>query len=100
MSEDTPSSEILTEPTVESSSAPTASPAAAENAETGKARQLLGMKGAKAGETSLWKIRLQLMKAITWIARRGSSLGSGAAAVSGELVTSAMDQPWCSGSQE
>jgi chlorophyll synthase len=25
------------------------------------------MKGAKAGETSLWKIRLQLMKPITWI---------------------------------
>ena len=36
--------------------------------ETGStARQLLGMKGAKAGETSIWKIRLQLMKPITWI---------------------------------
>ncbi|NJL22217.1 MAG: chlorophyll synthase ChlG [Leptolyngbyaceae cyanobacterium SM1_3_5] len=34
---------------------------------TGKARQLLGMKGADAGETSIWKIRLQLMKPITWI---------------------------------
>jgi chlorophyll synthase len=33
----------------------------------GKARQLLGMKGAATGETSLWKIRLQLMKPITWI---------------------------------
>ncbi|NEP16318.1 MAG: chlorophyll synthase ChlG [Leptolyngbya sp. SIO4C1] len=32
-----------------------------------KARQLLGMKGADAGETSIWKIRLQLMKPITWI---------------------------------
>ena len=32
-----------------------------------KARQLLGMKGANAGETSIWKIRLQLMKPITWI---------------------------------
>lgn len=32
-----------------------------------KARQLLGMKGAQQGETSLWKIRLQLMKPITWI---------------------------------
>lgn len=31
------------------------------------ARQLLGMKGAKSGETSIWKIRLQLMKPITWI---------------------------------
>lgn len=30
-------------------------------------RQLLGMKGAKGGETSIWKIRLQLMKPITWI---------------------------------
>ncbi len=30
-------------------------------------RQLLGMKGAKMGETSIWKIRLQLMKPITWI---------------------------------
>ncbi|MEO1591675.1 MAG: chlorophyll synthase ChlG [Cyanobacteria bacterium J06632_22] len=33
----------------------------------GKARQLLGMKGAEAGETSVAKIRLQLMKPITWI---------------------------------
>lgn len=32
-----------------------------------QARQLLGMKGAQQGETSLWKIRLQLMKPITWI---------------------------------
>lgn len=32
-----------------------------------KARQLLGMKGAAAGGTSIWKIRLQLMKPITWI---------------------------------
>jgi len=32
-----------------------------------KARQLLGMRGAGAGETNLWKIRLQLMKPITWI---------------------------------
>jgi chlorophyll synthase len=32
-----------------------------------KTRQLLGMKGAAAGETSLPKIRLQLMKPITWI---------------------------------
>ncbi len=33
----------------------------------GKTRQLLGMKGAASGETSVWKIRLQLMKPITWI---------------------------------
>ncbi|RMF27949.1 MAG: chlorophyll synthase ChlG [Cyanobacteria bacterium J083] len=32
-----------------------------------KVRQLLGMKGAATGETSIWKIRLQLMKPITWI---------------------------------
>lgn len=32
-----------------------------------KTRQLLGMKGASPGETSIWKIRLQLMKPITWI---------------------------------
>ena len=31
------------------------------------ARQLLGMKGAAPGETSVWKIHLQLMKPITWI---------------------------------
>ncbi|GAB4144765.1 MAG: chlorophyll synthase ChlG [Cyanobacteria bacterium J069] len=31
------------------------------------ARQLLGMKGARSGETNIWKIRLQLMKPITWI---------------------------------
>ena len=32
-----------------------------------KTRQILGMKGAAPGETSIWKIRLQLMKPITWI---------------------------------
>lgn len=32
-----------------------------------RARQLLGMKGAQTGDTSIWKIRLQLMKPITWI---------------------------------
>lgn len=32
-----------------------------------KAKQLLGMKGAASGETSIWKIRLQLMKPVTWI---------------------------------
>ncbi len=30
-------------------------------------RQMLGMKGAQTGDTSIWKIRLQLMKPITWI---------------------------------
>jgi len=42
-----------------------ATPAAVNR--NGKTRQLLGMKGAEAGETSIWKIRLQLMKPITWI---------------------------------
>ncbi len=37
------------------------------NEDRGKTRQLLGMKGATPGETSIWKLRLQLMKPITWI---------------------------------
>ena len=32
-----------------------------------KTRQMLGMKGASTEATSIWKIRLQLMKPITWI---------------------------------
>ncbi|MEI6428663.1 MAG: chlorophyll synthase ChlG [Pseudanabaena sp. ELA607] len=32
-----------------------------------RTRQLLGMKGADVKETSIWKLRLQLMKPITWI---------------------------------
>jgi chlorophyll/bacteriochlorophyll a synthase len=32
-----------------------------------RARQMLGMKGADVKETSIWKLRLQLMKPITWI---------------------------------
>ncbi len=45
-----------------------ASISAPETAEarSGKMRQLLGMKGA-VKESSIWKIRLQLMKPITWI---------------------------------
>jgi len=39
----------------------------AKSNEGSKARQLLGMKGAASGETTIWKIRLQLMKPITWI---------------------------------
>ena len=38
-----------------------------KNQEGSTARQLLGMKGAASGETNIWKIRLQLMKPITWI---------------------------------
>lgn len=38
-----------------------------QDARSAKMRQMLGMKGAASGETSIWKIRLQLMKPITWI---------------------------------
>ncbi|MCL1465881.1 chlorophyll synthase ChlG [Argonema galeatum] len=40
-------------------------PIAASN--SARTRQMLGMKGAASGETNIWKIRLQLMKPITWI---------------------------------
>lgn len=40
--------------------------ASATNRST-RTRQLLGMRGAEAGEVNIWKIRLQLMKPITWI---------------------------------
>lgn len=43
------------------------SPSTEQTDKTGKTRQLLGMKGAAPGEKSIWKIRLQLMKPITWI---------------------------------
>ncbi|MGF1542859.1 MAG: chlorophyll synthase ChlG [Pleurocapsa sp.] len=42
-------------------------PATQQSDSGSKTRQLLGMKGAAIGETNLWKIRLQLMKPITWI---------------------------------
>ena len=41
----------------------------------GGARQLLGMKGA-SGTTNIWKIRLQLMKPVTWIPLIWGSLWS------------------------
>lgn len=46
---------------------PETPPEATTDDRTAKTRQLLGMKGASSGETSIWKIRLQLMKPITWI---------------------------------
>ncbi|MFM7269954.1 MAG: chlorophyll synthase ChlG [Cyanobium sp.] len=46
----------------ESSPSPTSKPAS----EGGAARQMLGMKGAST-TTNIWKIRLQLMKPVTWI---------------------------------
>lgn len=45
---------------------PTPTAAAAPD-RSGRTRRLLGIKGGDAGETSVWQIRLQLMKAITWI---------------------------------
>ena len=47
-------------------SEPTLSTTPDPGAGGGAARQLLGMKGA-AGTTNVWKIRLQLMKPVTWI---------------------------------
>lgn len=47
--------------------ASTPTPEAPEAQRGSKTRQLLGMKGADGGDTSIWKIRLQLMKPITWI---------------------------------
>jgi len=42
-------------------------PTKTEEKQGSKTRQMLGMKGAASGETNIWKIRLQLMKPITWI---------------------------------
>ncbi len=53
-------------PTNAASAAPEGDTATADE-RGAKTRQLLGMKGAQPGETSIWKIRLQLMKPITWI---------------------------------
>lgn len=58
-----PDNPAAAEPTPEGTVA-SALPVGDRNAQ---ARQLLGMKGAQQGETSIWKIRLQLMKPITWI---------------------------------
>jgi len=65
MTEDTQSQTPTASPTPEANGSGTSS--ATASASGSKARQLLGMKGAEAGETSIWKIRLQLMKPITWI---------------------------------
>jgi chlorophyll synthase len=55
------------EPQKEITPAPQPPETSANSVNSAKARQLLGMKGAASGETSIWKIRLQLMKPITWI---------------------------------
>lgn len=54
-------------PPSQSTPEPTPISAAQTDSRTAKTRQMLGMKGAAPGETSIWKIRLQLMKPITWI---------------------------------
>ncbi|MGC1307530.1 MAG: chlorophyll synthase ChlG [Phormidesmis sp.] len=64
MSEEQISEPLVTSAPVASTDGAAINPAANSS---GRARQLLGMKGAEAGEKSIWKIRLQLMKAITWI---------------------------------
>ena len=51
----------------DSKTSPSATQADQATDRSGKTRQLLGMKGAASGETSIWKIRLQLTKPITWI---------------------------------
>jgi chlorophyll synthase len=60
MAEDLPqlSAESPLVPTAENST---------DEARTAQLRQVLGMKGAATGSRSIWQIRLQLMKPITWI---------------------------------
>ncbi|MBW4630645.1 MAG: chlorophyll synthase ChlG [Iphinoe sp. HA4291-MV1] len=66
MSESTPITPDPNSPEALNSVTPTEEVKAAVD-RSAKTRQLLGMKGAASGETSIWKIRLQLMKPITWI---------------------------------
>ncbi len=66
MSESTPVTPDSNPPQTADSVAATEETKAVVN-RSAKTRQLLGMKGAAPGETSIWKIRLQLMKPITWI---------------------------------
>ncbi len=42
-------------------------PVEPSEAKSAKTRQMLGMKGASTEAASIWKVRLQLMKPITWI---------------------------------
>ena len=53
------------EPTTEQQNQP--SPETQNNNRSAQTRQMLGMRGADYKETSIWKIRLQLMKPITWV---------------------------------
>ncbi len=61
------SSEPVTEPVSGIDSPNPESNGNTSNGSTARTRQLLGMKGADVKETSIWKLRLQLMKPITWI---------------------------------
>jgi len=54
-------------PPLPESAIASSSPEATVGDRGAKTRQLLGMKGADTGDTSIWKLRLQLMKPITWI---------------------------------
>ncbi|GAA6618197.1 chlorophyll synthase ChlG [Scytonema sp. NUACC26] len=65
MTESTPITPDPNSPQVSTTETPTEEVQIADR--SAKTRQLLGMKGAAPGETSIWKIRLQLMKPITWI---------------------------------
>jgi chlorophyll synthase len=69
MSESTPipPDSHLSEPIEPVANHPLSDQAIAATERSAKTRQMLGMKGAASGETSIWKIRLQLMKPITWI---------------------------------
>ena len=60
-------SDLPTPESTSETSPPISQPPEAEADSSAKTRQLLGMKGAVSGETNVWKIRLQLMKPITWI---------------------------------
>lgn len=61
---DANSQEAIAESTAVNIQPNTAAPLSVDR--SGRARQLLGMKGASEGD-SIWKIRLQLTKPITWI---------------------------------
>ncbi len=63
---DSPSSQLPTEATTAEVDVQPNTEAPLDASRDAKMRQMLGMKGA-AKETNIWKIRLQLMKPITWI---------------------------------
>ena len=58
---------MTNQPASDPANSPTPPTPDPETNRSAKTRQMLGMKGADVQETSIWKIRLQLMKPITWI---------------------------------